>query len=271
VIDETDRMRIQTTASTNSIKITEGLTDGEHTVLICKDTEASVGHLEFIGFRCAALLPLPAKPSRKIEFIGNSITCGAESDISKITCDAGIWYDRHNAYLSYGPEIARRLDAQWYLTAYGGIGLIQSCCGWTITMPEVFERMNLSDANDGNWDFAQYVPDAVTICLGQNDGIQDSTAFCSAYVGFIKEVRGYYPDAYIICLTSPMADVSLTDHLKKCLTGIVSHFNTAGDDKVSSFFFSQSYNSGCGGHPDVAQHQLIADELEPFLRQTLGW
>jgi hypothetical protein len=271
VIDETNRTRVQTTARTNYIKVAEDLPDGEHTVLICKDTEASIGYLEFLGFKCEGLIALEAKPTRKLEFIGNSITCGAASDLSEVACEEGTWYDQHNAYLSYGPEVARRLNAQWYLTSYSGIGVIHSCCGMTITMPEVFNRLNLSSANNGSWDFSQYVPDAVTICLGQNDGIQDSTEFCDAYVNFIEEIRGYYPDAYIICLTSPMADASLTNFLKSCLTGIVNHFNTDGDNKVTNFFFSQSYNSGCGGHPDINEHQIISDELEPFLKQTLGW
>lgn len=38
-------------------------------------------------------------------------------------------------------------------------------------------------------DFNKYQPDVVTICLGQNDGIQDSAAFCNNYIAFIKQLR----------------------------------------------------------------------------------
>jgi putative lipase involved disintegration of autophagic bodies len=52
------------------------------------------------------------------------------------------------------------------------------------------------------WDFTNYQPDVVTVCLGQNDGVQDSTIFCSAYVNFLKRMRSYYPTAQIILVTS---------------------------------------------------------------------
>jgi len=55
----------------------------------------------------------------------------------------------------------------------------------------------------------------VTICLGQNDGKQDSTIFCDNYISFIMQLRDYYPKATIICLSSPMADSSLAAFMKE--------------------------------------------------------
>jgi hypothetical protein len=93
------------------------------------------------SIRCAKLLkPLP-KPTRKIEFIGNSITCGTGSDQSEIACGKGVWQDQHNAYLSYGPTVARQLNAQWSLSAVSGIGLIRSCCNLEIVMPQVLIKL----------------------------------------------------------------------------------------------------------------------------------
>src|SRR5579863_8175885 len=151
---------------------------GQHLVTICKETEG-IGWMEFEGVYADALLPAPALPDRKIEFIGNSITCGFGNDNSDIPCGQGQWFDQSNAWMSYGAVTARALKAQWHLTAVSGIGLIHSCCNMTITMPEVFDRMH-PRGNQGKWDFNGYQPDVVTVCLGQNDGIQDSVAFCSA-------------------------------------------------------------------------------------------
>jgi hypothetical protein len=270
VIDDTLEYRVQTTGPINEIKVGEGLNIGDHTILICKDSEAGIGYLEFLGLRCDSLLPLPPKPVRKIEFIGNSITCGSGIDTERIPCDAGVWYDQHNAYRSYGPITARNLNAQWHITAVSGIGLIHSCCNMNITMPEVFDIMNIRD-NKGTWNFSNYVPDVVTICLGQNDGIQDSGAFCDVYVSFIHTIRQYYPHAKIVCLTSPMADTLLSGYLKKCLTGIVYKINSEGDPEVYKYFFSRSFNSGCGTHPGMADHVAIAEELTGFLKSITGW
>jgi hypothetical protein len=270
VVDDDKPVRMQTTGKANSIVFPQKLTDKIHTITIYKNTEDGIGYLEFIGLKCKELLPLPAKPVRKIECIGNSITCGMSSDISKVPCDKGQWYDQHNAYMSYGMITARALNTQVHLTAVSGIGLIRSCCNLTITMPKVFENMDLRNGTK-KWNFKNYQPDVVTICLGQNDGIQDSMAFCNAYIQFIERLRNYYPKATIICLTSPMADASLVAVLKKYLSSLIAFMNKKGDKKIYAFFFSKRYYNGCGAHPDINEHKQIANELIPFIKKVTGW
>lgn len=269
-VDDRPPFRVQTTGKINVIPVADGLTPGAHTVTLCKDTESEMGYLEFVGFRCRELLSPPSLPRRKMEFIGDSITCGASSDLSVVPCGKGQWYDQHNAYMSYGPATARALHAQWHLSSVSGIGLMHSCCGMKATMPDVFGSLNLRDMALP-WDFRRYQPDVVTVCLGQNDGRQDPAAFRDTYVKFLRQVRADYPKAQIICLTSPMGDAGLTVYLKENLTQIVDQMHRSGDKNVQAFFFSRSYNNGCGGHPDVAQHQQIAEELTAYLKTTLHW
>lgn len=270
MVDNEPPKRIQTTGKNNNIKVAFGVAEGRHIVTICKNTEAGIGYLEFVGITCAGLYKLHEKPERKIEFIGNSITCGAGMDTSGKACSAGTWYDQHNAYMSYGPVTARALKAQWHLTAVSGIGLIHSCCDMKIVMPPVFDKINMR--NDSlPWNFSKYTPDVVTITLGQNDGIQDSATFCGAYVAFIKTIRSKYPQAHIFCLSSPMADEKLAPVLKNYLTGIVSNINIGGDNNVHKYFYSRQYHNGCGGHPDIAEHQLIANELTAYIKTAMNW
>lgn len=249
--------------------VVDSLSAGQHTITICKSTEAGIGYVEFVGLKCDKLLPYK-KPKRKIEFIGNSITCGTGSDLSLQPCGQGEWYDQHNAYESYGPTVARALNAQWHLTSVSGIGLMHSCCDMNIVMPHVFDKINMRD-NKVSWDFSRYQPDVVTIMLGQNDGKQDSVQFCDNYVKFIKTIRTKYPKARIVCVTSPMADDALRMAMKNYLTSIVTRVNESGDNRVSKFFYSRSWNSGCGGHPDIAEHQLIAGELQKYLKTLMKW
>ena len=262
--------RMQTGGATDTIEVANGLSDGPHRLLVCKNTEANIGWLEFGGVICQELLPLPPEPGRKIEFIGNSITCGTGADASKVPCGKGKWQDQHNAYLSYGPITARALDAQWHLSSVSGIGLIHSCCNMEVLMPQVFDKIDMrGDSLD--WGFQEYQPDVVTICLGQNDGVQDSTEFCSAYVQFIKVLRVHYPRAQIVCLTSPMGDVQLTKALKNYLAGVVETIHRQGDPKVDKFFFSKQFSSGCDYHPNLVEHAEIAAELTDFLKKKMGW
>ncbi len=270
VIDGKNPYRVQTTGKMNRIALPSGLPDTEHTVLICKDTESNIGYIDFVGFECEQLLPLPAKSKHKIEYFGDSITSGTGMDESVIPCGKGQWYDEHNAYMSYGALTSRNLDAQWQLTALAGVGLVHSCCDMKVLMPVIYDKVFLY-ADSIAWDFKAYQPDVVTICLGQNDGVQDSTLFCGAYIKFVNNIRARYPKADIICLTSPMGDRSLIPALKRYLTAVTDFEYAAGDKKVHRFFFAKQYNHGCGGHPDLNDHKLIAGELTAYIKQLKGW
>ncbi|HLA59836.1 MAG TPA: hypothetical protein VK622_13775, partial [Puia sp.] len=75
-----------------------GLGKGEHTIWVYKATEATTGPIfiqKIVGQGMIALT-VPNRPL--IEFIGNSITCGAQADPSDIPCNAGEYHDHHNAY-----------------------------------------------------------------------------------------------------------------------------------------------------------------------------
>lgn len=263
-------VRLQTKAKTDTINVGKGLSKGKHTLVICKNTEANIGYIELIGFRCKKLIKPTAKPNRKIEFIGNSITCGASSDMSAIPCGKGVWQDQHNAYMSYGAITARTLNAQYYLSSVSGIGLMHSCCNLDIIMPQVFDKVSMRN-NEILWDFKKYQPDVVTICLGQNDWIQDSAAFCNNYISFTKKLRSYYPNASFILLSSPMADSTLMAFMKKVIIPIERKLNEDGDKKVYHYFYSRSYTGGCDYHPSVEEHKLIAEELTVVIKEIMHW
>lgn len=267
IVDNNEPIRIKTDEKTNEIDIIKNLSDGEHTLTIFKDTEADMGYLEFTGLRCDELLEPDPLPQQRIEFIGNSITCGYGLYDVDVPCGTGQWYDQHSAYNAYGPIAARALNAQCMLSSVSGIGLIHSCCDKTFTMPDIYHAINFQKTGV-DWDFSLYQTDVVAICLGQNDGIQDSTAFCSAYVQFINRLQSKYANVEIVCMTSPMADESLKNSQMNYLSGVVDHLN---DDKVHKLFLTHNLTSGCDYHPNLAEQKIIASEIVDFFTTTLGW
>jgi len=269
-IDDQPSFRMQTNGEENSMILASGLTKGNHTIIVCKNTEAENGYLQLIGITCTNLLKPVKQPERKIEFIGNSITSGMGVDDSQIPCKTNNWYDQHSAYKAYGPLTARQLKAQWQLSSVSGIGLIHSCCNKTIVMPQVFDKINMAGDSIA-WNFKNYQPDLVTICLGQNDGIQDSVSFCNAYIGFVNKLRGYYPNANILLLNSPMDGAKLDTVLKKYILAVCRQLTSLGDDKIDSFFFSKNFNAGCGSHPDAEEHEQISAELTGFIKKRMNW
>lgn len=261
--------RLQTKSKRDTISV-PGLSDGIHIVTLVKNTEANIGYLELVAVRCHELLKPDPKPKRKIEFIGNSITCGTGADQSSIPCGKGVWQDQHNAYLSYGAITARSLNAQYHLSSVSGVGLMHSCCNMNILMPQVFDKISMR--NDTiQWDFSKYQPDVVTVCLGQNDGIQDSTAFCNNYISFLKALRSYYPNAQFILLSSPMAHKELREFQRGATSSIVNTVQQTGDKKITNYIFEKQYSSGCDWHPSLEEHEQIAKELSAFIKTIKDW
>jgi hypothetical protein len=172
--------------------------------------------------------------------------------------------------MAYGPRVARALHAQWHLTAVSGIGLMHSCCKLEILMPQVFDKVQLRTDSIA-WDFKKYQPDVLTVCLGQNDGVQDSTVFCERYIRFLGSLRKVYPRATIVCLSSPMADSTLNAVLRRYLPAIVSGARRRGDKKVYSFFYAKRYYRGCDTHPDLEEHGEMAVELGGYIKRLMRW
>jgi lysophospholipase L1-like esterase len=277
VIDNQEPIRLQMMSGKKTYKIASGLANGEHTILICKDTEGSIGSLEFYGFHADGLIPLTNIPTRKMECYGNSITVGAkmlDGTPCDLTNNGTNWNAANSAYYSYGAVTARALNAEWQIQAWSGIGLIQSCCGMTVEMPDVYDRLNI-DQISPKWDFTKYTPDVVTICLGQNDGatIVASEEFKNKYVAFIASLREKYPNASIFCVTSPMADATLLNAMNTTLQAVVDQVKGTGDSKVYKVELPHGMGGGCAGqgHPSQEEHAQVAVALEAAIKEKMGW
>lgn len=269
VIDDTIEKRIALSAHENVIRLASGLRPGKHRLLVCKDTESGMGYIAFRGISCRKIFRLSIH-RRRIEFIGDSITCGNGSDTTQVSCAAGTWYDQHNAYESFGPVTSRKLGAGWLLSSVSGIGMTRSCCGLNITMPEVYDRTNF-DADGPAWTFPVLKPDLVVITLGQNDGIVDSLVYCRTYETFVRNLRKIYPTSAIVCCSSPMADAKLMEQMSRYIPAIEAELHKTGDLNVRSFIYKRHYRAGCFFHPTVSQHAEISEELLPFLKEVMGW
>lgn len=235
-----------------------------HSVVLMKNTEANIGYMDFYGIAAKAIRQPSDSPKLKFEFYGNSITCGASADTTEIPCGAGKWQDQHNAWYAYGPRLGRMMDASVHLSSVSGIGLMRSCCEMDIIMPQVYDKVDMR-GNRIEWDFIRYQPDYVFVCLGQNDGIQDSTAFADNYVSFLKNLETKYPDSRFVLLASPMADEALRNFSRKILPAVAGSFSKP----IAWYIFETSYTGGCDFHPSVEDHAKIAEELAEFLRKEI--
>jgi len=247
-----------------------------HDVVLYKETEPVNGSIIISAVEAESLGKLPATARKKIEFIGNSITVGMSSDESLVKCDAGTWYDQHNAYDAYGPRVARALDMDYMINGFSGIGIYRSTRDEYPLMKDVYESAFLGpDPSSPRWDFKKFTPDIVSICLGTNDfsdggGMTprapfDPEKFIPAYVDFLKMVHGHYPAAHIIITNTPMLPPELNEILTQCIDAIKLKAEAEGIVPISIFSFSKMYVNGCGGHPSVEEQGKMAEEFVLFL------
>jgi len=251
-----------------------GLTDDIHTLLIFRRTEASTGPTIFYGLYLksgAALLEPPAKPERRIEFYGNSITCGMGIEAADGDPDDNM--AEENNFLTYAAITARNLNAEYSCISKSGIGIIISW--FDLVMPDYYYRLNPDDPNS-RWDFSLYRPDVVVVNLFQNDSwliknldpIPDSTAIVAAYVDFINKIRTEYADAFIVCSLGSMDATKKGSPWPGYIEKAVAQMQSEGDAHLATYFFpfKNWYK-----HPRVRHHADMAEGLTQFVGVKMGW
>lgn len=253
----------------------------DHLLRVYKATEAQNGQFVIEGIHATVLKPNPGSASAKIEWIGNSITCGMGNDNTALPCGSGEWYDQHNAYWAYGPRTARALGLQYQVSAVSGIGVYRTWNQKSPGLPAVFESAYLSTDSSTKWDFTRFQPDIVSICLGTNDLSSgdgqtprtafDSSRFINQYCDFLGKLYQHYTHARIMLLTSPMLSGADARLLFACLQQVQKNAAKRYPDKapVELFAFSPLIPGGCSYHPGNADHEAMAQELEGFLKTVL--
>ncbi len=252
-----------------------------HLLEVYKNTEAQSGNILFAG-TTAKLTTISAKKKKKIEFIGDSITCAAASD--SVDCDKGEYMDHHNGYYAYGPRISREIDVDYLVSSVSGIGMYRN---WNdenndeAIMPDVYENLYLTkDPSKPKYDFA-FQPNIISIALGTNDfsggdGKKERLPFnaekyISNYINFIKMLYKHNPNAQIVITNSPMVGGDRAVVFENCLNKVKAAFaNDKSHKEIVIFKFKPMTPKGCLGHPDVADHKVLADEYAPFLKKLLN-
>ena len=253
-----------------------------HLLRIYKATEAQNGLVVINYIKGLKFKRVVDDSKKKIEFIGNSITCGFGNDDKEIPCNNGSkWYDQHNAYWSYAPRVARSLDVDFMISAISGAGIYRNWNSDGPTVPQQYESLYLNMDSTQRWNFKNYIPDVVAIALGTNDlsggdgktprNPFDSTVFVSTYINFLKTIYDHYPATQIVLLTSPMVNGKNAEKLLSCLKAVQAETFTQkiSQRKIKIFEFKPMQATGCDGHPSMQEHEIMANELLPFMKQVM--
>lgn len=280
IVDEKIIGKIHPDTSKHVYQLASNLSQGKHTLELFKRTEWDKGKTLFYGFmpiKEASILPASKLPKRKIEFYGNSITCGYATEDLKGDSPAGYF---ENNYVSYAAITARHFNAQYSCIAKSGIGLLISW--FPLIMPEMYDRLDPTDSTS-KWDFSNYKPDLVVINLFQNDawltqqpnfpefkhrfGIEAPSAekIIQTYKTFVQNIRNKYPNASIICALGSMDATKTGSPWPGYIVEAVKELH---DQKIYTHFFPYKNTPG---HPKVVEQKQMADSLIAFIDKNIKW
>lgn len=255
--------------------LAKGLGEGVHSARVTYAIEGYEKNPEIRGFGLAdegKLIKVNRDNKPKIEFIGNSITCGYGTEAPD--AQTKFSYDTENHCLSYAYLTARTLDADVNVVARSGIGVYRNYDGPKEgspegTMPMEYTHTLLYDDSQP-WDFASFRPDVICINLGTNDlstNNYDIEAFEKAYSEFLDRVMSLNPGSKVVLLTGSMLNGKELELAKSVLDRLASQ-------RKDVFRFDMTPETGELGygadyHPSAARAQKMAEELTAFLKTLL--
>ena len=239
---------------------------------ICADDEAKITPAGF--------------SDRKIEIIGDSITCGYGVDDE----------DPMHHFLTatedvtraYAYKTAQILGAEYSLFSASGYGMIS---GYTEgdripeqTIPQYYESCGFSFGSFADktrpqsleWDFSRFVPDIIVINLGTNDDsyCKDDKSrqalYTEEYIRFLNKVRSKNASAYILCTVGIMGQ-RIFPALQKAVDEYISE---SGDKRVSAMMFDcQLPEDGLVAdyHPTETTHSKAAEKLSEEIKRIMKW
>lgn len=244
------------------------LKKGEHKIEVRKLTEAYfnsivIGKLSFTG----QLKPLSAA-KRKIEIIGDSITCGLDIDIPGAPQgDIGEFEDGTR---TYGALAAKSFGADYNVFSVSGWGCIGGAGGAAASIPRIYDQCTYTQYYEEKWDFSSWQADVVVINLGTNDGgyiwqnhLTDRD-FETAVKDFLLTVRKKYPHAKIIWAYGMMGS-----GVKNLIQNVIEELNKTDPDYA--FVKLPQHTRSSDSHPGPDDHQRAADMLSSCISKVTGW
>ena len=250
-----------------------------HEVLLFKCQDAC-HEVTFLGFEIedgGEILELPPKPQRRIEVYGDSVSAGEVSEAVEYTgkTDPEHNGEYSNSWYSYAWMTARKLGAEIHDTAQGGIALLDGT-GWFnapdyVGMETAWNKVHYNPVFGPatEWDFAEYTPQLVIVAIGQNDNHPEdymkenydcgrALRWRSAYGVLLGKIRGQYPEAWIVCITT------LLEHDPAWDKSIDEVCQEMHDEKIRHFMFRRN-GKGTPGHLRISEAEEMAEELTAYI------
>lgn len=252
--------------------LAENLPDGEHTVIVQKRTEGEQGTITIKSLTTdGTFLKAASANERRIEFIGDSYTCGygteSKSGREKFKPET------ENCNQAYACIIGRFFDADVQLVSHSGRGIVRNYDDYNpeLTMTNMYFKT--LDGNEGpDWNKDDFKPALVVIYLGTNDfscGKQPALwSWNSNYIRLLGQVRKVHPGVPVLCVASK-ADPLLAQYVASAAgTSGLKDIHWAA---IQENAHNDSSELGASSHPNYEGQRKVASIMIPYISTITGW
>ncbi|HCW52313.1 MAG TPA: GDSL family lipase [Clostridium sp.] len=224
---------------------------------------------------------------RRIEFIGDSITCGYGNE-GKLDVDQ-FNTTQENPWMAYASKTARKLAADYNLVSWSGIGIISSYTEENVPndellMPKLYKYtdmdldkiLGIPETQYNIWDNSKFIPDLIVINLGTNDFSYTKDInerinyFEKGYLNFLRQVRQANPSSTILCILGVMGD-NLYPSVEKCVSCFSNEFH---DNNIFSMHLTpqnEADSIGTDSHPSLITHDKLSIALSDKIKEIMNW
>lgn len=263
----------------------EEIVEGEVRIIKVSEAANSIAAISKITVDEDGTISPTAPRDLKIEFIGDSITCGYGVD--DLDRNHHFKTSTEDNSKTYAYKTAANLKADYSMVCASGWGVVSGYSGngakqEAQQIPRFYDKMavgwsSIAGVTPKNtaWDFASFLPDFIVINLGTNDASytkNDSkkiTEYKDAYIAFLKDIRSKNPDAHIICSLGIMGQ-----DLYPAIESAVSEYQAeTGDSKVTPLkFANQNMSDGIAAdwHPSEKTHAKAAALLTAKIKELMN-
>ena len=256
---------------------------GPHMVRLQKRTEGEMGTAVFKGVNIgnkAQLIKSSVSSGRKIEFIGNSITCGYGTEGA--SREERFLPEPENVDKSYAFITARSFGAECMVIAHSGLGVVRNYGDKnkvSLDLPTMTDRYDQMMDEDSllKWNFNNWQPNAVVINLGTNDYSKgphpDKAVFQRRYEQFIREIRGVYDSVPIFCICGPLRDEPAYTNIKEVVEAsrLIYHDRNLYFIGIPVGLLNHESDLGSDWHPSYMGQLKMAAHVIPTIATVLNW
>ncbi|BCN30453.1 SGNH/GDSL hydrolase family protein [Anaeromicropila herbilytica] len=237
-----------------------------HKITIIKITEAAMSYakLNDITVINGTILPYPYQNDSRIrvEFIGDSITCGygvygepdSEYDIKE-----------EDGTVTYAALTADELNLNAQYFSVSGYGMYLKYDGdLEGVIPKIYSYTNYFIDQDALYNFKEFIPDLYVINLGTNDSghldeLNNQINFKNTYLEFIKNLKNINPNAKILCIIG-----TLCTNVYPFINEVVQTARAEGITDIYTLelpYHDVEKDGMASGHPSLVSHQKDSKRL----------